>query len=154
MNVLRNIGAVLAGIIVGSIVNMAIVMLSIFVFPLPEGTDLFDPVAMEQVIASFGPGQFLFAFAAHALGTLVGAVVAARIATTRKMWFAIGIGLYFLYGGVTMIAMYGGPMWFKVLDLVGGYIPMGWLGAKLTGGGGGSQVGEILSPELQTTEVS
>ena len=102
MNVLRNIGAVLAGIILGSIVNMGIVFLSMVVFPLPEGTNIFDPEAMKGIIASFGPPQFLFAFAAHALGTLVGAFVAAKIATTRKKWFAIGIGLYFLYGGLTL----------------------------------------------------
>ena len=134
MNVLRNIGAVLAGIILGSIVNMGIVFLSMVVFPLPEGTNIFDPEAMKGIIASFGPPQFLFAFAAHALGTLVGAFVAAKIATTRKKWFAIGIGLYFLYGGLTMVYKFGGPMWFMILDLAGAYIPMGWLGGKLAGG--------------------
>lgn len=133
MNVLRNIGAVLAGIILGSIVNLGIIVLSMVVFPLPDGLSIFDPNAMTEIIASFGLPQFLFAFAAHALGTLVGAFVAAKIATTRKKWFAIGIGLYFLYGGLTMVYKFGGPLWFMVLDLAGAYIPMGWLGGKLAG---------------------
>ena len=35
---------------------------------------------------------------------------------------------------VTMVVMIGGPLWFKILDLVGAYFPMAWLGHKLAGG--------------------
>jgi len=48
------------------------------------------------------------------------------------MKFALGIGAMFLIGGIMMIVMIPEtPLWFSILDLVGAYIPMGWLGWKL-----------------------
>ena len=40
---------------------------------------------------------------------------------------------FFLLGGITMVAMFGGPIWFTVLDLLGAYLPMGYLGGMLGG---------------------
>jgi hypothetical protein len=49
------------------------------------------------------------------------------------MIFAICIGLLFLAGGISMVVMMGGPLWFICCDLLFAYIPMGYLGAKLAG---------------------
>ena len=49
------------------------------------------------------------------------------------MKFALGIGFFFMLGGIMMVAMFGGPVWFAVLDLVGAYVPMGLLGGILAG---------------------
>lgn len=70
---------------------------------------------------------------AHALGTLAGAFLAAMIAATRRMKFAVGVGAFFLLGGVTMVVMYGGPVWFIAADLIAAYLPMGYLGGVLAG---------------------
>ncbi|NNE66142.1 MAG: hypothetical protein HKN33_06205 [Pyrinomonadaceae bacterium] len=82
----------------------------------------------------FTPANFIFPFLAHALGTLVAAFAAAKIAGKHEMRFGIGFGIFFLLGGITAVAMFGGPIWFIVADLVLAYIPMGILGAKLAGG--------------------
>lgn len=79
----------------------------------------------------FEPQNFIAPWVAHALGTLVGAWIAATIATSHKMMIALGIGGLFLLGGIMMVAMYGGPIWFAVLDLVGAYLPMAYLGGIL-----------------------
>ena len=134
MTILKNVWAVFAGVVVGSLVNMAIVILGIFIIPLPEGASIWDPESLKAVVQTAGPTFFIPALLAHAIGTLVGAAVAAYFATTRKMAFAIGIGCWFLIGGIAAIAMNGGPLWFKIVDLVGAYIPMGFLGGKLAGG--------------------
>ncbi len=129
--ILRNILAVIAGFLVGSIVNMGIITLSGSIIPPPEGV---DPTDMESLKASFHlfePRHFIFPFLAHALGTLVGAFTAASIAATNKLKFAIGIGAFFLIGGIASIIMLSSPIWFTALDLIGAYIPMGWLGGKL-----------------------
>ena len=76
----------------------------------------------------FAPANFLFPFLAHALGTLSGAYVAAKFAASHQLKFAIGIGVFFLIGGVVMVNMLGGPMWFIATDLLLAYIPMGYLG--------------------------
>jgi hypothetical protein len=70
-------------------------------------------------------------FLAHALGTFVGAFIAAKIAATSKMIIAIAIGIVFMIGGIMMVMMLPSPLWFDATDLVLAYIPMAYLGAKL-----------------------
>ena len=86
---------------------------------------------LRDSMQSFTPKNFLFPFLGHALGTLSGAFVAAKLAVTHKMKFALGIGVFFLIGGSMAVNMLGGPTWFNVLDLVVAYIPMGFLGGIL-----------------------
>lgn len=129
--VARNIVAVLGGVVVGSVVNMALVNVGPLVVPLPEGADVSTAEGLRDSMKLFTPVNFLFPFLAHALGTLVGAFVVARLAASHAMKFAIGIGVFFLLGGIAAANMLGGPLWFIVTDLVVAYIPMGYLGAIL-----------------------
>lgn len=129
--ILKNILAVFAGFVIGSIVNMGIIMVSGFIIPPPTGADVTTMEGLKASIHLFEPKHFLFPFLAHALGTFVGALVAAWISASHKMKFAIVIGFFFLLGGTANIFMIPSPVWFIVLDLVGAYIPMGYLGGKL-----------------------
>ncbi|MDO1514223.1 hypothetical protein Q2T41_16335 [Maribacter confluentis] len=131
--ILRNILAVVAGLIVGSIVNMGIVMISGSVIPPPEGGDITTMEGLKSTIHLFEPKHFLFPFLAHALGTLVGAFVAAKLAGNRKLLMALIVGFCFLIGGTINISMLGGPLWFSALDLIVAYIPMAYLGWILSG---------------------
>ncbi len=131
--VARNILAVVAGIVLGSVVNMALVMLGPMVVPLPEGADISDMEKLRASLALFKPVNFVFPFLAHALGTLAGAWVAARLSASQPLWLALVVSAFFLAGGIAMVQMVGGPTWFCVLDLVVAYIPMGCLGAALAG---------------------
>nr|NQU91023.1 hypothetical protein [Bacteroidota bacterium] len=130
---LRNILAVIAGIVIGGIVNMGIVMLGGSIIPPPEGVDVSSMESLKSAMHLFQPINFVFPFLAHALGTLVGAIIAALIAANRKMLFALGIGFVFLIGGIIMVIDLPAPLWFNVLDLVIAYIPMGVLGGFLAG---------------------
>jgi len=132
-SILKNILAIILGLFLGGTVNMGIIMISGSIIPPPEGADV---TTMEGLTASmhlFKPINFLMPFLAHAIGTLVGAFIAAKIATTRKMVFALAIGLFFLIGGTINVFILPSPTWFAILDLSCAYIPMGWLGWKLTG---------------------
>nr|WP_321234107.1 hypothetical protein [uncultured Psychroserpens sp.] len=128
--ILKNIIAVILGWLTGSFVNMGLVMAGHKAFPI-EGVDLNDMDALAQVMPTLSSEYFIFPFLAHALGTLVGAIIAGLIAANHKMKFALGIGVLFLLGGLAMVFMAPGPMWFSVVDLVFAYIPMAWLGGKL-----------------------
>jgi len=127
-SVARGLAAVLLGFIIGSAVNMSLVILGPMVIPPPPGVDLTTPEGLEKGMPLLEARHFLFPFLAHALGTLVGAFVAAKIAVSRKMAFALGIGLFFLLGGVVNIVLLGSPLWFNVIDLVLAYIPMAFIG--------------------------
>ena len=103
---------------------------------------VFEPklkASVQQCVIPLGllsllePASFIAPWLAHALGTLAGACLAAKVAASHKMKFALGIGVFFLLGGIMMVSMFGGPVWFNVLDLIGAYLPMGYLGGMLGG---------------------
>ncbi len=128
---LRNILAVLAGIILGNIVNMGLVLLGPHIIQPPAGMDV---TTMEGLKASFHllePRHFIFPFLAHALGTFAGALLTVLLAVKHQMRFALSIGIVFLIGGIANIVMLPSPIWFTVLDLVGAYLPMGYAAAKI-----------------------
>lgn len=131
--ILKNIFAVVVGIIVGGIVNMALVMLSGSIIPLPEGVDASSMESLKANMSSFEAKHFIMPFLAHALGTLVGAFLAAKLAANRKHIFALIVGLFFLVGGIINVINLPAPLWFEGLDLVVAYLPMallGWLLGK------------------------
>ena len=130
----KNVLAVISGVVVGGLVNMGLINIGPLVVSLPEGADLSTMENLRDSMKLFTPVNFLFPFLAHALGTLSGAFVAAKVAASHQVKFAIGIGVFFLIGGATMVSMLGGPMWFNVSDLLLAYIPMGYLGGILARG--------------------
>ena len=129
--VLKNIIAIILGIIIGGAVNMALIMISPSIIPIPEGVDNTTTEGLKAGMHLFQPKHFIMPFLAHALGTFIGALFAARIAGTHKMSYALVIGFFFLIGGIMMVSMLPAPMWFNITDLVLAYIPMAWLGGKL-----------------------
>ncbi|MFQ5631427.1 MAG: hypothetical protein ACE5I1_21855 [bacterium] len=129
--IVKNILAVVAGFIGGSIVNMGLVMAGSTVIPPPAGVNVMDAESIKASMHLYKAHHFITPFVAHALGTLVGAYLAGRIGATHKMKLALGIGALFFIGGIWAASMIPAPTWFVVLDLVGAYIPMGWLGGKL-----------------------
>ncbi len=131
--VLKNILAVVAGLVVGSIVNGGIVSLSGSIIPPPEGVNPSDMESLKAGMHLFEPKHFIMPFLAHAMGTLSGAYLAARIAANNNMKFALAIGAFFLIGGIMAVMMLPSPVWFTVLDLGVAYLPMGWLGGRLAG---------------------
>ncbi|TGN00054.1 hypothetical protein [Leptospira dzoumogneensis] len=123
--------AVIAGFLLGSVVNMGLITISGHIIPPPEGADVTTMEGLKASIHLFQPRHFIFPFLAHALGTFVGALVAAGIAASHKIKFALGIGVLFLAGGITNILMLPAPAWFNVLDLAGAYIPTSYLAGIL-----------------------
>ncbi|MDI1234384.1 MAG: hypothetical protein PSX81_08885 [bacterium] len=129
--ILRNILACLVGITIGSLVNMGIIQISGSIIPPPNGADLTTIEGLKSSMNLFEPKHFLMPFLAHALGTLVGAALAALIGATHKKKLVLGVGVYFLLGGTAAIFMLPSPIWFTVVDLIFAYIPMAYLGSKM-----------------------
>lgn len=129
--IVKNVLAIIIGVVVGSIVNMALIQVGYKVFPLPGDPDVSDMDQLKEAMNHATAANYLFPFFAHALGTLVGAFVAAKMAATRPMTFAYVIGFWFLVGGITVSFLIPSPAWFIALDLIVAYLPMAWLGGKL-----------------------
>lgn len=128
--ILRNIVAVIAGWIGGSIVNMVLVQIGHALFPI-KGVDPNNMEALKSIVSTLDFKYFIFPLLAHAAGTLAGAIIAALIAANHKMKFALAIGALFLIGGIIVNFMIPGPLWFTIADILIAYIPMAWIGGKL-----------------------
>ena len=129
---IRNVLAVIVGLIAGSVVNMGLVMVGAQIIPPPAGVDVTNVESIKASIHLFESKHFIVPFLAHALGTLVGAYVTVIIAAAYRLTLGLVIGVLFLLGGITNAFMLPSPAWFVVVDLAGAYIPMAWIGTKLT----------------------
>jgi hypothetical protein len=129
--IVRNILAVIAGAVVCLLVNGLLISVSASVIPLPEGMDPNKLETFRAHMDAFQPKHFLFPFLAHALGSLIGGWVAARLAASHKLALALVVGALHLVGGVAAAFMIPAPVWFIVTDLTIAYLPMAWLGGKL-----------------------
>ncbi len=128
----RNILAVLAGLVVGGKVNMILIENSARIIAPPSGVDVKTVEGLKAGIHLFEPKHFIMPFLAHALGTFIGALLASIIAGSNHMRIALGIGVVFFIGGAVAVYMLPAPLWFNVVDLVFAYLPMAYLGAKIT----------------------
>ena len=131
--IVRNILAVVIGGIAGMTTNMSLIMISGSIIPYPEGYDFSSEESIAATAHLLESRHFIMPFVAHAGGTLVGAFLAALIAVSHKMKFAVAIGVFFIIVGVMACFMIPAPTWFIILDLAVAYIPMGILGGKLAG---------------------
>src|SRR6476660_3595987 len=131
---IRSILAVIAGLVIGAIVNLSLISVGHIVIAPPLGFDLSTLDGVKAAMPFFGPEQFIFPFLAHAGGSLVGATVAAFISVNAEFIIAMIIGVITLIGGITAVIMFPAPVWYDVIDLLS-YIPAAWVGAKIGGAG-------------------
>jgi hypothetical protein len=128
--ILKNVLAVIAGWLGGSIINMGLIKIGHALIPI-EGIDPNSMTELAAVMPTLEFKYFIFPFLAHAIGTMTGAIIAGLIAVSHKMKFSLGIGLFFLLGGITINYMLPGTTWFAATDILFAYIPMAWLGGKI-----------------------
>jgi hypothetical protein len=110
-SIVRSILVVLLGWLVGSAVMMALHFATTLIYPLPEGVSLWDMDALRAVAATMPAGAWLLASLEHAIGTLVGAWLAARLAGRSPLIQALIVGALFLLGGVVNLLQLKPPLW-------------------------------------------
>jgi hypothetical protein len=108
---LRNIGAVIAGLLVGMIVNMLCIQLNMVFFPLPEGVSLADQEAMKAAVANAPTASWIGVIVAHLGQAFVGGWVAARLGASRPILLAMIVGVLSLAGGLANAIMMATPAW-------------------------------------------
>lgn len=127
----RPVLALLAGLLLGSAVNMGLLLLGGWLIPPPSGADATTMEGLRASLPLFRPVHFLFPFLAHALGTLAGACAAAWAAGSGRAGIAYLVGGCFFVGGVINCALLPAPFWFMAVDLLLAYFPMAWLARRL-----------------------
>ena len=126
----KNIIAIVCGWFIGSLVNMGLIEAGHTLIPI-EDIDPNDMKALAKVMPTLSAKFFIFPFLAHALGTLVGAIVAGLIAASHKIKFSLAIGVLFMLGGIAVSFMLPAPIWFIACDIIIAYIPMAFIGGKI-----------------------
>lgn len=133
MNIVRNILAVVVGLIVGNVVNMAIIAAGHAIMPPPAG---FDGSSMEGVASTIHllePLDYIVPFLAHAAGPFFGILAALFIAANSHKTIAIILGILFLVGGIAANIMIPAPTWYRIVDLLFAYVPTAFLAWKVSG---------------------
>lgn len=130
-SIIKKILAIIVGVIVGMFINGFLIKISPNIIAPPPGVNVNDEASLRAGIHLFQAKHFIMPFLAHALGTLAGAYLAARIAPAHKLRMALIIGLVFLAGGIWMSFLIPAPTWFIIADLLLAYLPMAWLGWRL-----------------------
>ena len=131
MKILRNIFMVILGCIIGSFLNMGLIVSGPKIIPPPPGVDMTSQEGILLGMPLLEARHFIFPFLAHALGTLLGAFIAAKLGVGNKMRLAMIVGVLFLCAGIANIYMLPGhPAWFAVVDILFAYLPMAWLGGR------------------------
>ena len=124
---LRNILAVVTGTVACMVLNGMLLGAMMNINPAPLGFDpeKFDTYSLLQAKHLINP------FIAHAIPSLIGGLIAALLAVSRRMTFALIVGAIHVLGGIAAAFMIPAPAWFVALDLAVAYIPMAWLGGRL-----------------------
>jgi hypothetical protein len=129
---IRNIAAIIAGILAGSVINMLTLNIgTVYIILPPPGADTETIEGMIKSMPLFSPRHFFFPFLAHAIGTLSGGIVAALISRKDSLQAALPIGLVFLLGGIYMVIQLPSPLWFNIIDLAFAYLPMAFLASRI-----------------------
>jgi choline-glycine betaine transporter len=131
---IRIVLAILAGMLSGGMLNLFIVNFGHMLIPPPAGVDLTTTEGLLAAMPMMEPRHFLMPWLAHALGTLLSAFVACRLANNHFRRISIGLGVWNMVGGLLMIIAVPGPLWFTLIDIVLAYLPFGWLGGRLAVG--------------------
>ena len=66
--IIKNILAVIAGVVFGSVVNMGIILIGGSIIPPPDGADVTTMEGLKACLHLCEPKHFLMPFLAHALG--------------------------------------------------------------------------------------
>lgn len=94
---LRNVGGVVLGLILGSVANMVLVSVNAALFPMPEGVGTDDQAAFQAYLSALPPVGFLLPFLAHFTQVFVGGLVASKVGTAAPR-ILVGV-----IGGLTML---------------------------------------------------
>jgi hypothetical protein len=115
---LRNVLAVVLGVVVAVIVIMLIQTIGHAVYPPPPVLDIADREAMAQYIDTLPVGALLFVLVAWLAGTLVGGLLACFIADDRPGVYSAIVGGMVLFATVFTLLQIPHPLWFSLASVI------------------------------------
>jgi hypothetical protein len=127
---IRNLIAVVAGVVAGGIVVALVEGVGHMFYPPPAGVDVSDPKALAGLMDKIPVGAKIAVVVAWALGSLAGGCTAASFGTNRRTVLALAVGGVLLaLGGYSLVTI-PHPAWMMALGILLP-LPMAWMGSRL-----------------------
>ncbi|MBL9216597.1 MAG: hypothetical protein JNG83_14055 [Opitutaceae bacterium] len=116
--ILRNILAMLAGILAGVVLVSVVQQINNRLYPTPEGFDPRNAEMMRQYIATLPPPAFLLVLLSYLVGFTVAVGLAARLSLTAHQRQGVLVAAFF--GAVSFLNLraFPHPVWFWIGNLV------------------------------------
>jgi hypothetical protein len=127
----KNLLAVVAGVIVGGLMVAVMEIIGHSLFPPPPGLDASNPASLAKLMEQVPMGAKLSVVVAWAVGSLAAGFVAGKLASFNGSTMAlIAGGVLLCAGGYTMIAI-PHPVWMVIAGLLVP-LPSAYAGWRLT----------------------
>jgi len=117
--VIRNVAAIIGGIVIAFLTVMLVDMLNHMIYPLPGGLDVSDPEALRPYMDTLPIGAFLLVMASSVVAAFVGTLVASYAGTISPRNCAIIVGGMVFAATVANFIMLPHPLWLVFATLAG-----------------------------------
>ena len=111
---LRNVSALIIGLAVGSICNLALIEVNAWFFAPSAPLESGSREAFNAYLRSLPDQAFILVVLAHLSQAFVGGWVAARLAASNPQRMALTIGIISFLGGAMALMLMDGPAWLAV----------------------------------------
>ena len=129
---LRSLLAIVAGLITAMLVIFGVEAVGMLLFPPPAGMPLDTEADLARLVALSSPAAKAWLVSGWALGSFVGAWVAARISRRHRRIAALVVALFIIAGTVMNAMAIAHPLWMNVLGILLP-VPLALLAARLAG---------------------
>ena len=149
---IRNILAVVIGVVAGWIVFTVIQAVLPFIFPPTVYLDLNSQAAIEAYMASITPAMFAVVLAGYAIGSFIAGLLIGKVAESKGNVIPLVVGGFFMIGWILNLIMLPHPKWVAIVGFFM-FIPFTVLGKNLTAGAA-AEAGEAEAGMAETEEAS
>ena len=149
---IRNILAVIVGVVVGWIVFIVIQAVLPFIFPPTVYLDLNSQAAIEAYMASITPAMFAVVLAGYAIVSFIAGLLIGKVAASKGNLIPFIVGGIFMVGWILNLIALPHPKWVAIVGFFM-FIPFTVLGKGLTAGAA-TEAGEAEAGIGETEEAS
>ena len=114
---IRQVLAVLLGVVTAFALVALVEWMGHMMYPVPEGLDVNDPVEMARYIRDLPAGAFVFVLGAWGVGTLAGGWVACVVMKDKPLLYASIVGIAVLIGAAINVFTIPHPVWFTIAGI-------------------------------------
>ncbi len=129
---LRSLLAIVAGLITAMLVIFGVEAVGMLLFPPPAGMPLDTEADLARLVALSSPAAKAWLVSGWALGSFVGAWVAARISRRHRRIAALVVALFIVAGTVMNAMVIAHPLWMSLLGILLP-VPLALLAVRLIG---------------------